>query len=194
MQCGYTEAAPFKSLNRANVEAGIITSKDYFNEAATILFERVSIVLALNVRPELGGGSAPADIKTYDSSTDTVDDAFLLRFNPQTVGGIILPRGCSVVSLDLRKTILRPGTERFPILQMRQRLQQPPLHVESDGGGVLLRHDFYGCGPLGPANKKSHHLMSVFEFAASRSSTTLHQDHQRLYEPWHLEHGHGNSP
>ena len=48
------------------------------------------------------------------TSSDTVDDAYLLQFNPQTVGGIILPRGCSVVSLDLRKTILRPGTGTVP--------------------------------------------------------------------------------
>ena len=29
--CGYTESAPFKSINRAIIEAGLITSKDYFS-------------------------------------------------------------------------------------------------------------------------------------------------------------------
>ena len=61
--CGYTEAAPFKSLNRAVVEAGIITSKDYFNETATIPFERVCIVLAPGTYDlNCGGGSAPGDV------------------------------------------------------------------------------------------------------------------------------------
>ena len=70
LQCGYTEAAPFKTLNRAVVEAGIITSKDYFNEAATIPFERVCIVLApgtydLNCAAVAG---FPATLMTYDKA------------------------------------------------------------------------------------------------------------------------------
>ena len=115
LQCGYTEAAPFATLNRAVIEAGIITSKDYFNEAATIPFERVCIVLAPGTYDlNCGGGSASRRHQNFVPGTTTVDDAYLLKFNPQTVGGIILPRGCSVVSLDLRKTILRPGTGTVP--------------------------------------------------------------------------------
>ena len=31
LECGYTEARPFKTINRAAIEAGIITSKDYLD-------------------------------------------------------------------------------------------------------------------------------------------------------------------
>ena len=162
--CGYTEAAPFKSLNRAVVEAGIITSKNYFNEAATIPFERVCIVLAPGTYDlNCGGGAAPGDVNTYDESTDTVDDAFLVRFNPQTVGGIILPRGCSVVSLDLRKTILRPGTGTVPATADEAAdysNRRCMLRVTGEGY-------YYGMTFMDEASKtSSHHLMSVFEFAS----------------------------
>ena len=75
---------------------------------------------------------------TTTESTDVVS-TYLLQFNPQTVGGIILPRGCSAVSLDLRKTILRQALERFHLLQTK------PITTGArccgNRRGLLLRDD-----------------------------------------------------
>ena len=46
--CGYTEARPFRTINRAVIEAGLITSKAYFS-AGTQPFQLVAIVLAPGV-------------------------------------------------------------------------------------------------------------------------------------------------
>ena len=165
--CGYTEAAPFKSLNRAVIEAGLITSKSYLS-AGTVPFQRVCIVLAPGTYDLMcGAGSATADVGDYDESTDVtngvLNDAFLLEFNPQTVGGIILPRGCSVVSLDLRKTILRPGTGTVPAAADEAAdysNRRTMLRVTGEGY-------YYGLTFMDEASKTtSHHLMSCFEFAS----------------------------
>ena len=98
--CGYTEAAPFATLNRAIIEAGLITSKDYLS-AATLPFQRVCIVLAPGTYDLMcGAGVATGVVDGYDDSIDGDDvdangklrDSFLLQFNPETVGGIIRPR------------------------------------------------------------------------------------------------------
>ena len=35
LECGYTEARPFKTINRAIIEAGIITAKSYYESPLT---------------------------------------------------------------------------------------------------------------------------------------------------------------
>ena len=168
LQCGYTEAAPFKSLNRAIVSR-IITSKDYFNETATIPFERVCIVLAPGTYDlNCGGGSAPGDVSDYDESSDTVDDTYLLQFNPQTVGGIICPAAAAWSASTCARPFFAPKPERFPTLRKKQRLQQLPHDAACNRRGLLLRHDLYGSSGA----TKSHHLMSCFELQPKGRSTT----------------------
>ena len=161
--CGYTEAAPFATLNRAVIEAGIITSKDYLS-AATLPFQRVCIVLAPGTYDlNCGAGDAASSVGAFVPGTTTVDAAYLLKFNPETVGGIILPRGCSVVSLDLRKTILRPGTGTVPNPAdeaANYSNRRTMLRVTGEGY-------YYGLTFMDEANTSdSHHLMSCFEFAS----------------------------
>ena len=48
LECGYTEARPFKTINRAIIEAGIITSRDYLDITPAPCGDLVSIVLARN--------------------------------------------------------------------------------------------------------------------------------------------------
>ena len=162
--CGYTEAAPFASLNRAIIEAGIITSKSYLNDAASIPFERVCIVLAPGTYDlNCGPGAAAGTVDQYVEGTTVVDDDFFLQFNPANVGGIILPRGCSVVSLDLRKTILRPGPNTVPAVADEAAdygNRRTMLRVTGEGY-------YYGLTFMDEADAaESHHLMSCFEFAS----------------------------
>lgn len=161
--CGYTEAAPFKTINRAVIEAGLITSKSYLS-AGTVPFQRVCIVMAPAAADVIcGPGVAASAVTAYDPSTDVVDAAYLQQFNPETVGGVIIPRGGSVISLDLRKTILRPAAGTVPA----------PADEAADYSNrrCMLRMTgesyYYGFTFMDEAgNSNSHHLMSAYEFCS----------------------------
>ena len=106
LECGYTEARPFRTINRAVIEAGIITSRDYLT-LGNICGDLISIVVAPGTHTVLNDEGAASTSAWADGDEPT--DSDLIAFNPQEKGGLILPRGCSVVSLDLRKCILRPN-------------------------------------------------------------------------------------
>ena len=166
LECGYTAASPFKTLNRAIIEAGIITSKDYFT-TGDVEYQRVSIVLAPGVYDlNCGAGEAASAMVPFVPGTTVVDDAYLKKFNPETVGGIIMPRGCSVVSLDLRKTILRPDASAVPASDADESATNRRAILRATGEGYYYGFTFMDADPSVTANKRSHHLMSCFEFAS----------------------------
>ena len=106
--CGYTEAQPFKTIERAAIEAAIITAYSYWKNE-DIIKQQVCI----NVAPgeyivENGSGKNESQIDAWCAGLEPDADE-LKAFNPKTRGGIILPRGCSLVSIDLRKTVIRPA-------------------------------------------------------------------------------------
>ena len=171
LECGYSEAAPFRTLNRACIEAGLITSKSYFSYTSTdsnyiIPFQRVCIVLAPGVYDLLcGPGKANGDITAWSSNAN-VDDNFLRQFNPATVnpttGGIILPRGTSLVSLDLRKTILRPEEDAVPApADEAANYSNRAAILRVSGESYCYGVTFMDC----PTKTTSHHLLSCYEFA-----------------------------
>ena len=124
---GNSLAQPFKTLQRALLEAGRFSYVKGNNNDYT---ERTTILLmpgahTIDNRPGFAvynsGGTAIAKSPsgqtsaavdtlslTLDSNFDlTQDDNILYKFN-SIYGGVIVPRGTSVVGLDLRKTKLRP--------------------------------------------------------------------------------------
>ena len=112
----HREARPFRTINRAVIEAGIITSRDYLNLSPAPCGDLVTIVVASGqhiVDNTMGEATTPA----WDVTTEPTA-AQLRAFNPSDTSGVIIPRGCSVISLDLRKTILRP--EFVPLMQMKR--------------------------------------------------------------------------
>ena len=160
LSCGYTEAAPFKTINRAIIEVGLITSKSYWS-GVTAADQLVSIVLApANYVLNCGAGSAASSVSAFVPGTTTVDDAFFLQFNPQTTGGIILPRGASLISLDLRKTILRPGPSTVPAMADESATNRRSI-LKVTGNSYMYGLTFMDT----PNATTSHHLMSCFEFA-----------------------------
>jgi hypothetical protein len=108
--CGYSPQRPFKTINRAVLEAAIITSKDWYaptDIAATT--DVVSIILSPGEHDLYNDpGQSSTTITSYGASRD-VSAADLIKFNPATVGGVLLPRGCSLCGADLRKTVIRPN-------------------------------------------------------------------------------------
>ena len=103
LECGYTEARPFRTINRAVIEAGIITSRDYLN-LGNICGDLVTIVVMSGMHGALNGPGS--NVSAWSDGYEP-SDADLEAFNSDD-GGIVLPRGCSLVSLDLRKTNIYP--------------------------------------------------------------------------------------
>jgi len=130
LNTGNSLARPFKTIQRALLEAARFS---YVKGRSNDITEKTTILLmpgehevdnrpgwimfddggTLKIkRPDSGGGGAelvPADFAlTLESNFDlTQSDNHLYRFNSVN-GGVIVPRGTSIVGLDLRKTKIRP--------------------------------------------------------------------------------------
>jgi len=118
---GNSPNRPFKSIQRALVEAARFSYKSgQFNDT----FESFSIVLypgdyVIDNRPgtnttgqaftddDILELSASSDMTLVDESGNVNPNNVLYKFN-SVEGGVIVPRGTSIVGMDLRKTKLRP--------------------------------------------------------------------------------------
>lgn len=118
---------PFKSIERALIEAAKRSyvapgAGNEIGEPGADLFENFTILLfpgeyIIDNTPgvdENGVAYSPADIEeeiksrpgeAYHTTASFADE--LKKFNPPE-GGLIVPRGTSIVGLDLRKTLIRP--------------------------------------------------------------------------------------
>lgn len=178
LECGYTEAAPFLTINRAIIEAGLITNKDYWSNVDQD-DQRVCIVLAPGVYDvDCRPGDTVANTPEFVQATHGDGNiAFLRRFNPRANqpdappvgGGIILPRGCSMVSMDLRKTIIRPVAAAVPAVADEQAIDNNGHYPNRAAIFRMTGEGFYygfTFMDFDGANR-SHHLMSCFEFATT---------------------------
>ena len=110
--CGFSPQRPFRTINRAVIEAAIITSKNWYISDPLAHLDCVCIVLApalhiVYTNPSTDG-TAIAVSQWADGFEPTPQH--LISFNPAE-GGVLLPRGSSLVSQfgDLRHTVLRPS-------------------------------------------------------------------------------------
>ena len=158
LECGYSEARPFRTINRAIIEAGIITAKSFYTQPLTST-DLVSIMLAPGACTLLNGTGA-ASVTEWASNKNPTD-AELQQFNPQATGGILLPRGVSLCSLDLRKTIFRPDVVPAVADEASDRSNRREI-FKVTGTGY-----YYGFTFMDKAGSTaSHHLLSCFGFAS----------------------------
>ena len=161
LECGYSEARPFKTINRAAIEAAIITSRSFFTEDAQKGRALVSIVVAPGEYTAFNGlGASPIEGNfppRADGFVPTNEE--LTSFNDKVTGGIILPRGCSLVSLDLRKTIIRPAFVPEPDVEFADYSNRRSI-FKVTGTGYYYGFTFRDAVDF----EKSHHLLSCFEF------------------------------
>ena len=157
LECGYTEARPFRTINRAIIEAGIITSRDYLNLPGSLCGDLVSINVAPGVNIiDNGPGAAVTAWKNGKVPTS----AEVQAFNPAE-GGVIMPRGCSVISLDLRKSIIRPNYVPTPAPELADYSNRSAV-FRVTGSGY-----FFGFTVLDKENSTtSHHLLDCFQFTS----------------------------
>ena len=159
LECGYTEARPFKTINRAIIEAGIITSRDYLNITPAPCGDLVSIVIAAGAHTCLND-PAGIVVNTWPDGIEPSQDQ-LIAFNPSGVGGVILPRGCSLISLDLRKTIVRPNFVPAPADEQPDFSNRRAM-FRLTGGCYVYGMTFMDQVGL----ERSHHLLDVFQYAS----------------------------
>lgn len=109
LECGYSPFRPFKTINRAAIEAAIITSKDWYTYTdPKAHVDCVTIVLSGGVHVVYNDpGSSTTNLATWGTDKNPTI-AELISFNP-VAGGVLLPRGCSLHGQDLRKTSIRPN-------------------------------------------------------------------------------------
>jgi hypothetical protein len=167
LECGYTVARPFKSISRAVIEAGIITSRDYLDLTPAPCGDLVTIVVSSGVHTLLNDPGYMSGVSEWVDGY-TPDDAALTAFSGSK-GGVILPRGASIVSLDLRKTIIRPN-------------YVPPN--ENEAADLSNRSSCFlltgGCYAYGftlmdkLGLNRSHHLLSAFAFAGEDELDTFY--------------------
>jgi len=158
LECGYTEARPFKTLNRAIIEAGIITAKSFYTSPLTNN-DLVSIVVAPGAQTVLNGtgdGSVNEWVATKEPT-----NAELQAFNPSTTGGILLPRGCSLCGWDLRKTIIRPDAVPAVADEASDASNRRSI-FKVTGTGYYFGFTFMDKA----GSTASHHLLHCFEFAS----------------------------
>ena len=106
--------APFKTIERALLEA----SKKSLKPSADDRFEAYTIMVlpgeyVIDNRPGVDVVTNPLNTSLKENPGDTINSTGDLengsawRFNPRN-GGVIVPRGTSIVGYDLRKTVIRP--------------------------------------------------------------------------------------
>lgn len=162
LECGYTPFRPFKSINRAVIEAAIITSKNWYTYTdPRAHVDCVSIVLAPGVHILYNDpGSSSNSLASWGSSKDPTT-AELIAFNPPTVGGVLLPRGCSLCGPDLRKVTIRP-TWVPAAANISSDYSNLRGMLKITGTGYFF--GFTVMDKIGLA--ASHHLLQAFHFAS----------------------------
>ena len=163
MTCGFTPQRPFKTINRAIIEAAIITSKDWLNIAdPSGVLNTVSIILSPGVHTVYNdpGSASPGSLTSWGTSK-TPTTAELIAFNPPTTGGVLLPRGCSLCGPDLRKTIIRP-TYVPAVADETASYSNRAAIFKITGTGFFF--GFTAMDKVG--HNQSHHLLDTFQFGS----------------------------
>ena len=192
---GNSPLRPFKTIQRAFIE---VARYSYVPGAGNIdRFDQFSIMLMpgnhyIDNRPGLVDTSSSPEFafdQTQNEWTDTSKlnlkdaDNVLYKFNA-TTGGAIVPRGCSLVGYDLRRTVIRPlyvpdpadtDVGRTSIFNLTggcylwqftikdgDLLETSPLYNSAEGiGKVYSQPD--GTGLVVP--EFSHHKICIMEYA-----------------------------
>ena len=190
---GNSLTRPFKTIQRALIEASRFSyqkglENDRFGKTTILLYPGEHVV---DNRPgwipesgssfRLRNGTVSSDFSQWDLSTNfdltSVNNA-LYKLN-SIYGGIILPRGTSIVGLDLRKTKIRPKYVPNP---ENDNIERSAL-FRVTGGCYLWQFSMFDGDPNGVVYKDyttntfvpnfSHHKLTCFEYADGVNNVTI---------------------
>ena len=177
---GNSPTRPFKSVQRAFLE---VSRFSYKSGPDNDRFDEFTVVLSpgdhyIDNRPGVASASLIPDFSTnvnFDLGNSQND---LYKFN-STVGGVIVPRGTSLVGMDLRKTKIRPLYVPNPT-----DISIPTTSIFNVTGGCYFwqfsifdgKQKVYFDTTGNKANPTfSHHKITNFEFADA-DDLTLYYD------------------
>lgn len=182
---GNSMAKPFKTIQRALIEASRFSyqkgkDNDRFDKTTILLFPGEHLVDnrpgwipigSGNFRLRSGGESTDFSEFSLTSNFDiTRPENDLYKLN-SIHGGVILPRGTSIVGLDLRKTKIRPTYVPNP----ENTNIEPSAIFRVTGACYLWQFSLFDGNPNGRVYKDytlnqfvpnfSHHKLTCFEYA-----------------------------
>ena len=189
---------PFKTIQRALIEAARFSylpgsNNDRFGNTTILVYpgehlidNRPGWIPVSNTSFRLRNGQTSSDFYEFDAQTNfdiTTDNNALYKFN-SIHGGVIVPRGTSIVGLDLRKTKIRPkyvpnpendNIERCSIFQLT-------------GACYLWQLSIFDGNPNGQVYKDytnntfvpnfSHHKLTTFSYADGVNNINIDDDFQ----------------
>ena len=187
---------PFKTIQRALIEAARFsylpgTNNDRFGNTTIVVYPGDHVI---DNRPgwiplsgssfQLRSGGTSNDFNEFDLRTNfdvTTDNNALYKFN-SVHGGVIVPRGTSLVGIDLRKTKIRPkyvpdpedgNIERSSVFQLTGGCYIWQLSIfDADPNGQVYKN--YGNQTFVP--NFSHHKLTVFEYADGANNIDINDD------------------
>ena len=189
---GNSALRPFKTLQRAFLEVSRFSyrvglSNDEFDAFSIYLYPSEYVI---DNRPGLADYN---QIQPFNENTNfdlTSASNELYKFN-STRGGVIVPRGCSVVGSDLRRTKIVPKYVPYPTVQGSLGItaaNEPGITAifrltggcyfwqmsffDGDNNGVYYRDDLSQIAP-----NYSHHKVTCFEYA---NTTDLELYYQKI--------------
>ena len=192
---GNSLAQPFKTIQRALLEAARFS---FVNGKDNDLVEKTTILVwpgehlidnrpgyaiydnggAAYAVPPTGGIGSPAQgvlSLELDSNFDlTQEDNILYKFNSIN-GGVVVPRGTSIVGLDLRKTKVRPKYVPNPTdpLVAKSAIFRVTgacyfwqfSFFDGDDSGLVYTHPSFFTSNYQSTPRFSHHKLTCFEYA-----------------------------
>ena len=194
---GNSLTRPFKTIQRALVESARFSyqkglSNDRFNKTTIILYPGDHIV---DNRPGWipdgegiflrRDGTITNDFPPYDLSTNfdlTNPSNQLYKLN-SIHGGVIIPRGTSIVGLDLRKTKIRPKYVPNPL---NDNIEKSTI-FRVTGGCYFWQFSLFDADPNGQCYidytsnlfvpNFSHHKLSCFEYADGVNEVSINDEY-----------------
>ena len=194
---GNSLTRPFKTIQRALIESARFSyqrglNNDRFNKTSILLYPGDHlvdnrpgyVVTGAGTYSERGGQTGLTDLTQWDLDTiydlSTPDNA-LYKLN-SVHGGVIIPRGTSIVGMDLRKTRIRPTYVPNPEEDDIER----SCVFRVTGGCYLWQFTILDADPNGTCYKDytpnisvpnfSHHKLSGFEYADGVNTVTIQDD------------------
>lgn len=198
---GNSLTRPFKTIQRALLEVARFSyqrgpNNDRFGRTTVMVYPGEHIVdnrpgfIPINDAP-VGGNNYLTRSSSYtnnfgqfDLNTNfdlTTDDNALYKLN-SVHGGVIIPRGCSIVGLDLRKTIIRP---RYVPNPENDQIENSAI-FRVTGASYFWQFTIFDGAPNGEVYKDyttnkfipnfSHHKLTAFEYADGVNDVVIDDD------------------
>ena len=193
---GNSLTRPFKTIQRALIEAARFSyqrglDNDRFAKTTILLYPGDHVV---DNRPgwipdgssnyRLRSGLASNDFPPFDLTTNfdlTTENNQLYKLN-SVHGGVIIPRGTSIVGMDLRKTVIRPLYVPNP---ENDNIERSAI-FRTTGACYFWQFTFLDANPNGICYKDytantfvpnfSHHKLTAFEYAYGVNPVDIDDD------------------